>query len=47
MKVAGDRTRAVFEPLPHRDPADFQDVARKLAGTFRARRRVGTLTSTR
>jgi hypothetical protein len=47
MKVTGHRTRAVFDRYHIVRPADFQDVARKLAGTFRARRRVGTLTGTR
>jgi hypothetical protein len=32
MKVTGHRTRAAFDPLPHRSPADLQDVAQRLAG---------------
>jgi hypothetical protein len=34
MKVTGHRTRAVFDRYHIVSPADLQDVARKLAGTF-------------
>jgi integrase len=39
MKVTGHRTRAVFDRYHIVSPADLQDVARKMAGTF-----PGTLT---
>src|SRR5436309_4482947 len=34
MKVTGHRTRAVFDRYHIVSPADLQDVARRLAGTF-------------
>jgi len=34
MKVTGHRTRAVFDRYHIVSPADLQEVARKLAGTF-------------
>ena len=34
MKVTGRKTRAVFGRYQIVSPADLQDVARKLAGTF-------------
>lgn len=34
MRVTGDRTRAVFDRYHIVSPADFQDVARRLADTF-------------
>jgi len=34
MKVTGHRTRAVFGRYHIVSPADLQDVARRLAGTF-------------
>jgi len=34
MMVTGDKTRAVFDRYHIVSPADLQDVARRLAGTF-------------
>ena len=34
MKVTGHRTHAVFDRYHIVSPADLQDVARRLAGTF-------------
>jgi hypothetical protein len=34
MKVTGHRTRAVFDRYHIVSPADLQEVARRLAGTF-------------
>jgi hypothetical protein len=34
MKVTGHRTRAVFDRYHIVSPADLQDVAKRLAGTF-------------
>lgn len=38
MTVTGHKTRAVFDRYHIVSPGDLQDVARRLAGTFRARR---------
>jgi hypothetical protein len=34
MKITGHRTRAVFDSYHIVSPADLQEAARKLAGTF-------------
>ena len=40
LKVTGHKTRAVFDRYRIVSPSDLQDVARRLTGTFVARRRL-------